>query len=199
MTGGEPDPAIIRPARPDELEVLVEMNAHYRAAEHQHRIATDTGEDATGRAADDNNDVGSETVNSEQSESERSDSEQSDSEQSARRRARAGLAPLLEQRAPGGVWMVLDDTGAAIGYAILAWSWSVEIGGPEAVLDEFYVARRGEGFGSRALEAIVRQAWDHGMLRIFMETERANDRARSLYLRHGFEADDSIWLSRLPE
>ena len=184
MTDGESDPAIIRPARPDELEVLVEMNAHYRAAEHHHRTATDAGEDAAGRAADDGNAVGSETGKS---------------EQSARRRARAGLAPLLEQRAPGGVWMVLDDTGAVIGYAILAWSWSVEIGGPEAVLDEFYVARRGEGFGSRALEAIVRQAWDHGMLRIFMETERANDRARSLYLRHGFEADDSIWLSRLPE
>ncbi len=180
MTDGESDPAIIRPARPDELEVLVEMNAHYRAAEHHHRTAT-------------------ETEKSEQSTSEQSKPEQSASEQSARRRARAGLAPLLEQRAPGGVWMVLDDTGAVIGYAILAWSWSVEIGGPEAVLDEFYVARRGEGFGSRALEAIVRQAWDHGMLRIFMETERANDRARSLYLRHGFEADDSIWLSRLPE
>jgi len=181
MTSDEPDPAIIRPARLDELDALIEMNANYRAEERRHRTRVGT----RASTADGESDTTTDTT--------------TDDEASARQRARAGLAPLLEQRTPGGVWMILDETGAPIGYAILAWSWSVEIGGPEAVLDELYVARRGEGFGSSALEAIVQQAWDHGMLRIFMETERANDRARSLYLRHGFDADDSIWLSRLPE
>lgn len=159
--------AIIRPARPDEIEVLVEMNAEYRAAEGQHA--------AEGHHAD------------------------GEAEIAARQRARAGFEPLLVDRTHGGVWMVLDETGAPIGYGILAWSWSVEIGGPEAVLDELYVRRRSEGFGSRALEAIVAEAWEHRMLRVFMETERANERARSLYVRHGFSIDDSIWLSRLPD
>jgi ribosomal protein S18 acetylase RimI-like enzyme len=35
-----------------------------------------------------------------------------------------------------------------------------------------------------------------GVLRIFLETERPNARARSLYARHGYTKDDSIWMSK---
>jgi GNAT superfamily N-acetyltransferase len=145
---------IIRSAEVADLELLVEMNAEYCAAEgHRHD----------------------------------------------RERARAGIAPLLEDTTHGSIWVVLDDDGGPIGYGVLAWSWSIEIGGPEAVLDELYVRRRGEGFGSRALEALVHAAWEAGMKRVFMETERPNERARALYRRHGFSDDDSIWLSRVAD
>jgi len=33
--------------------------------------------------------------------------------------------------------------------------------------------------------------------RIFLETEAPNDAARRLYERHGFVAEDSIWMARM--
>jgi hypothetical protein len=33
-------------------------------------------------------------------------------------------------------------------------------------------------------------------VKMFLETERHNDRARTFYARQGFDADDSIWMSR---
>jgi len=114
-------------------------------------------------------------------------------------RARGGIEPLVRDGTYGQIHLILDDDGDVIGYGVLAWSWSIEIGGPEAVLDELYVRERnrGCGYGGRALEALVEVCAEHGMYRVFMETERINEGARRLYRRHGFIDDDSIWLSRL--
>jgi ribosomal protein S18 acetylase RimI-like enzyme len=84
-----------------------------------------------------------------------------------------------------------------LGYGVLTWSWSIEIGGPEAVLDELYVRTRNRGIGGRLVEALVAAGREHGMRRIFLETERPNEAARRLYERHGFVTDDSIWMARL--
>ena len=35
-----------------------------------------------------------------------------------------------------------------------------------------------------------------GVKRIFLETELANDGARRLYGRHGYQVDTSIWMSK---
>lgn len=125
-----------------------------------------------------------------------------------REAAVSGFTPLLADDRHGAVWLVrrapdgrdpdgreTDGTAVVDGYAVVAWSWSVEIGGAEAVLDELYVRTRGRGTGSAAIEAILRQCRAHGMKRVFLETERTNERARRLYARHGFAADDSIWMS----
>jgi GNAT superfamily N-acetyltransferase len=84
-----------------------------------------------------------------------------------------------------------------LGYGVLTWSWSIEIGGPEAVLDELYVRTRNQGIGGRLVDALVAAGREHGMRRIFLETERPNEAARRLYERHGFETDDSIWMARV--
>lgn len=127
--------------------------------------------------------------------------EQADAD--TRARARSGFAPLLADSstgsAPGGVWLVVDDDGTVIGYAVLAWSWSVEIGGAEAVLDELYIdaPHRRHGHGGRALEQLATVCRNHGIRRIFMETEARNDQARELYRRHDFVEETSIWMSRV--
>jgi GNAT superfamily N-acetyltransferase len=143
--------SVIRRATPDDLEVLIEMNALYCAAEG---VASDP------------------------------------------QRARAGYTPLLSNDTHGSVHMVLDPSSTVVGYAVLARSWSVEIGGAEAVLDELFVRTRGQGIGGRAIEALAEYCRDQGVKRIFLETERPNARARALYARHGFTEDDSIWMSR---
>ena len=106
-------------------------------------------------------------------------------------RAEGAFAPLLDDDAHGVVWLV-DDPPA---YAVLTWGWSIEAGGAEAVLDEVYSSQRGRGVGQGLIEHLIADARQRGIVRIFLETERHNDRARELYRRHGFVVDDSIWMS----
>jgi GNAT superfamily N-acetyltransferase len=105
--------------------------------------------------------------------------------------ARRGFEPMLGNDDFGTVWMI-DDTD---GYAVVTWSWSIEIGGFEVVFDELYVRTRGEGKGSAALRVVIDDCRRRGAKRIFLETERPNEAARRLYARHGFSVDDSIWMS----
>lgn len=110
--------------------------------------------------------------------------------------ARSGLEPLLDDDRHGGVWLITHgDHHDVVGYLVVAWSWSVEIGGAEAVLDEVYVRERGRGIGSRAITLALDECRRAGMRRVFLETERPNDAARRLYRRIGFREDDSIWMS----
>ena len=147
----QPVTPVIRRATPDDIEMLIDMNAEYCAAE---QVPADP------------------------------------------QRARSGLAPLLADDTHGSVHMVLDPAGSVVGYAVVARSWSVEIGGSEVVLDELFVRTRSQGIGGRAIEALASYCRERGVKRIFLETERRNERARTLYARHGFCEDDSIWMSR---
>ena len=108
--------------------------------------------------------------------------------------ARAGLVPLLKSDTHGTVLVAEHDNGLDA-YAVICWSWSVEIGGPEACLDEIYIATRGQGTGSALISAVRDACAAHGMRRIFLETESVNERARQLYRRHGYEQEDSIWMA----
>lgn len=107
-------------------------------------------------------------------------------------RARAGFVPLLDDDGRGIVWIV-DDPPA---YAVLTWGWSIEAGGAEAVLDEIYTTERDAGIGSQLIDHVVADGERRGLARIFLETESHNERVRGLYRRHGFRADDSVWMSR---
>ncbi len=109
-------------------------------------------------------------------------------------RVKSGLLPLLESDDSGVVWVIEHARGVA-GYAVVTWGWSVESGGPDALLDEIYVDRRGEGLGSELIRHIIEDCRRRGMLRVFLETEAHNRRARALYLRHGFGVEDSVWMS----
>jgi len=106
-------------------------------------------------------------------------------------RARAAFAPLLDDDTHGVVWMI--DRPQA--YAVLTWGWSIEAGGAEAVLDEIFATERGAGVGSALVGHVLRDAEHRGLARVFLETESANDRVRGFYTRHGFSADDSVWMS----
>jgi GNAT superfamily N-acetyltransferase len=106
-------------------------------------------------------------------------------------RVRAGFGPLLADDAHGVVW-IIDEPAA---YAILTWGWSIEAGGFEAVLDEIYASQRNTGLGAALIEHVIARARTRGIARIFLETERHNERGRRLYARHGFVEDDSIWMS----
>jgi GNAT superfamily N-acetyltransferase len=114
-----------------------------------------------------------------------------DSHPFSRERARTAFTPLLADDTHGVVWIV-DTPGA---YAVLTWGWSIEAGGPEAVLDEIFVSDRDRGVGSALLRHALADGRQRGLARIFLETEARNERVRKFYERHEFNVDDSVWLS----
>ena len=106
---------------------------------------------------------------------------------------RRAMAPLLEDDSLGQVWLLGD--GEPSGYAVVTWGHSIESGGREALLDEFYVRDGGKGVGGEAMPALLEAARAAGAVRMFLETETANERARTFYARHGFAVEDSVWMS----
>ena len=110
-------------------------------------------------------------------------------------RIERGLKPLLVDDTYGQVWVV-DAAGDLVGYAVVTWSWSLESGGRDSILDEIYVETRSAGTGSRLLSAALAGARQAGARAVFLETEAHNERVRSFYQRHGFAVEDSVWMSR---
>lgn len=111
-------------------------------------------------------------------------------------RVRRALGPLLAGDEHGQVWLASPGGGAPCGYAVVTWGWSLESGGREALLDEIYVRKRGGGLGGELLTHAVRAAAAAGASTMFLETEAHNERVRGFYARHGFAAEDSVWMSR---
>jgi GNAT superfamily N-acetyltransferase len=110
-------------------------------------------------------------------------------------RVRSALTPLLVDDEFGQVW-VIENQSALTGYAVVTWSYSLESGGRDCILDEIYVARRCAGAGSHLLEAALAGAAKAGARAVFLETEAHNRRVRSFYARHGFALEDSVWMAR---
>jgi GNAT superfamily N-acetyltransferase len=116
---------------------------------------------------------------------------------------RRALVPLLEDDRFGVVWLIGDedvgedageDAGGPAGYAVVTWSYALESGGRDALLDEIYVRGRGVGTGGQALDAILADCRRRGITKMFLETEAGNERGRTFYARHGFAVEDSIWM-----
>jgi ribosomal protein S18 acetylase RimI-like enzyme len=107
-------------------------------------------------------------------------------------RVTRALVPLLEDDAHGVVYLVDNERG----YVVITWGYSLESGGREALIDEIYLRRRGEGRGSKVMDALFDDMAARGVVKMFLETETHNHRARRFYARQGFDEDDSIWMSR---
>jgi GNAT superfamily N-acetyltransferase len=105
------------------------------------------------------------------------------------------LEPMLVDDALGQVWVLEDESMRLTGYLIVTWTWSLESGGRDCIVDEIYVRETGHGNGARLLEHGLAEAVSFGARAAFLETEAPNDAARRFYLRHGFVAEDSIWMS----
>lgn len=108
---------------------------------------------------------------------------------------RAGFDPLLTDDRYGVVFVAELD-GVLDGYGVVTWGWSIEIGGLDVVLDEVYARTKGYGVGTCLIRRLEAECRARGVKRVFLETEVANEAARRLYEREGFEVDASIWMSK---
>ncbi|MBI1733338.1 MAG: GNAT family N-acetyltransferase [Gammaproteobacteria bacterium] len=110
-------------------------------------------------------------------------------------RLERGLVPLLERPDLGRVWMI-DLNNAPIGYFILCFGYSIEKGGRDAMVDEFFIdaAWRKRGIGRQVLELVIAEARAIGLVSVFLEVRRDNDAAQRLYTAAGFTLRDKYLL-----
>lgn len=75
---------------------------------------------------------------------------------------------------------------------VCAFTWSIEFGGMEAILDELWIrpAVRGRGMAGEALPALMQSRRDAGVMAMSLEAEAGSAAAR-LYARLGFAAREN--------
>ncbi|MDJ0638147.1 MAG: GNAT family N-acetyltransferase [Paracoccaceae bacterium] len=102
---------------------------------------------------------------------------------------RAALEPLLDGSPHGAIWMI-GPKMAPVGYIAVSFGWSIELGGMDAMIDEFWIreAVRGRGMGTEALAALQKALREAGVHAISLEIAPGNSTAERLYLRSGFQA-----------
>jgi ribosomal protein S18 acetylase RimI-like enzyme len=108
---------------------------------------------------------------------------------------RAGLAPLLEG-IPHGAAYLIGPARAPMGYVIVTFGWSIEMGGMDAFIDEIYLrpAVRGRGIAGEILISLPKALATAGIKALHLEVDRDNERAKRLYGRAGFKARDRYML-----
>ena len=113
-------------------------------------------------------------------------------------RVRDALKPLLGSDHFGRVWLIYVED-QPVGYAVLCFSYSIESGGVDSLVDELYVdpAWRGRGIGSRALAKVLDRARKLGVRRVYLEVARGNKKAQKLYQEAGFRARDKFFLMHM--
>jgi GNAT superfamily N-acetyltransferase len=94
---------------------------------------------------------------------------------------------LIEKEELGRL-LVIDADGELIGYAVVGFGFSLEFGGRDALLDEFYVQEeyRGHGIGGRVLAAVEELSRAKGIRALHLEADYVNARVHEFYKRQGF-------------
>jgi GNAT superfamily N-acetyltransferase len=101
-------------------------------------------------------------------------------------RRRAALEPVLRGTPLGQIWLV-GPKMSPVGYVSVGLGWSIELGGPVALLDEFFIreAVRGRGMGAQAIDALAAELAGRGVVALSAEAVDGS-RAQGFFARRGF-------------
>ena len=107
----------------------------------------------------------------------------------------AAVAPLLAGSPHGAIWLI-GPRAAPVGYIAITFGWSIEMGGLDGFVDEFFIREgvRGRGMGTEALHALLSELAGSGLRALHLEVAHDNASARRLYGRLGFRLRDSYSL-----
>ena len=111
---------------------------------------------------------------------------------------RAALKQLCDGTPYARCFFILQD-GQRIGYVSASYGFSIEVGGLDFFLDEFFLeeAWRGRGLGRQALALIEAEVRKLGGLRLCLEAELHNPRAAQLYATSGYQEHERRLLSKV--
>lgn len=102
---------------------------------------------------------------------------------------RRALEEIVSTPGLGRVVLVRVE-GAVVGYAVVAFSFSLEYDGRTAFVDELFVAPEGRrrGLGATVVRHVAALCRDAGIHALHLETEEDNVVAARLYERLGFRS-----------
>jgi GNAT superfamily N-acetyltransferase len=111
-------------------------------------------------------------------------------------RAAEAFTPLLADDRWGYVWFIRGDS-QEVGYVVITLGYSMEYGGPSAIVDDFFIrpAFRGGGLGKAALAEVSSFCATRGVRAVHVETGHENPRALAVYRRVGFVDTDRVHLT----
>ena len=103
---------------------------------------------------------------------------------------------LLAHPQVGAVWLAWRD-GRAVGYLVVTRCYSLEFGGPFALLDEIFVLpeARGTGLGKRLLDTAAGYCREQGIGYLRLEVQKRHARTVEIYRAYGFRAEDRHLMS----
>lgn len=95
-----------------------------------------------------------------------------------------------------------DESGEAVGFATVYWSWDTLNAARIGIMHDLYVAppARGTGVADALIEACVSECRARGAARLVWQTARDNARAQRVYERAGATREEWVdyWLSARP-
>jgi GNAT superfamily N-acetyltransferase len=94
-----------------------------------------------------------------------------------------------------GVQLVArDESGVAVGFATIFWSWNTLIGDRLGVMNDLFVVpeARGTGAADELISACLEECRSHGAAELIWQTAKDNARAQRVYDRIG--ATRSEWI-----
>jgi ribosomal protein S18 acetylase RimI-like enzyme len=108
---------------------------------------------------------------------------------------RNSMANLLLAPDLGSVWLILEK-GSIAGYIAVCFGYSIEFGGRDGFIDEFYLLEnfRGRGIGKTVLQMVLAKLKANDIRALHLEVSRANHRAVKLYEAEGFRLRDKYHL-----
>jgi GNAT superfamily N-acetyltransferase len=103
-------------------------------------------------------------------------------------------ALIADPQREGVQFIARTDTGAAIGFATVFWSWETNTGGRIGVMNDLFVveAQRGRKVAENLIAACRSACRERGALGLVWQTAPDNHRAQAVYERVG--AKRSQWV-----
>jgi GNAT superfamily N-acetyltransferase len=108
------------------------------------------------------------------------------------------LTELLAHPKYGSVF-IIKQANEYIGYAVLCFGFSLECGGRDAFIDEFFIRKefRNKKIGSEVLDYLCKYARTTGIKALHTEVKEKHKEAGRLYERKGFTIHQGEFLSKI--
>ncbi|KQV94570.1 GNAT family N-acetyltransferase [Rhizobacter sp. Root1221] len=103
-----------------------------------------------------------------------------------RKWAERSFNTLIGDPSLGSAWLVLHGD-AVVGHAVLTTRFSMEYGGMDAFIDDLFVrpGYRRQGAGAAALQRVLAECRERGVLALHVEAGQDDAAANELYSRFG--------------
>jgi ribosomal protein S18 acetylase RimI-like enzyme len=104
---------------------------------------------------------------------------------------RKAISNLLLAPELGPVWLIYH-AGSLAGYIAICLGYSIEFGGRDAFVDEFFLLEdfRGKGIGRAVLDMVIKRLKEDDVKALHLEVGQSNQRARAMYEAAGFVLRD---------